>query len=286
MILFIMRLIEYEDQFYFIMKTNNIFFNLKRLYRYKGRLYEGVYHDVNQRYAGSAFGMLWAIAFPLMQLTIYAVLYAVIFKIRPSGLTEMGYVLLVFSGLVPLLIYNEALSAGTGSLSANKTLLLNTVFPAELIPVRAALAAQVPSLIGLLITVILGYVIGSTSYQALIFVPILWILLIMFTLGLVWILSLFSLVARDIQHIMILVTMILIFMSPFAYTPEMVPSGLKIVIYFNPLSYFVMPFQQVIAYGTWPDPIMFMGTLFISITTFFTGLNIFLKSKNVFFDYA
>jgi lipopolysaccharide transport system permease protein len=268
------------------MKNNSFISVFKRLYEYRVRLFEGVYHDVKQRYAGSIFGLFWAIAFPLAQLTIYAVLYAVIFKIRPSGLTEMGYVLLVFSGLVPLLMYNEGVATAIGSLTSNKTLLSSTVFPVELIPVRTVLSAQTPSFFGLLITLILGFILGKTSYQALIMIPILWILLLMFMIGLSWMLSLFALVLKDIQNIFSLVTMMMIFLSPFAYTPDMVPSGLQPIIYLNPLSYYVIPFQQVIAYGSWPDLHILIVTFLISTSTFIVGLKIFTKSKGVFFDYA
>lgn len=263
-----------------------IFRSLRILSGYRHRVLEGVVHDVRQRYIGSVFGSLWVILFPLLQLSIYAGLYSLIFKIRVPGLTEMGYVVLVFSGLVPLMAFNEALTAATSSLSSNKNLLLNTVFPAELIPLRAAIAAQATSLVGLIITLIVGFALGRTSWQAILLVPVFWVLLLMFAMGLGWMFSLFSLVARDIQHGLGLVTMLLFVLSPFAYTPEMVPAVMKPIIYLNPLSYFVLTFQQLICYGTWPDPIAAGGAVALSIGSFFTGLSVFQRAKYVFFDYA
>lgn len=259
---------------------------LKMLITYRSRLLEGIVHDVRQRYIGSALGSLWAVIFPLLQLGIYAGLYTFIFKVKVSGLSEFGYVILVFSGLVPLMAFNEALTAATSSLSANKNLLLNTVFPAELIPMRAALSAHVTSLIGLVITLILGFLLGSTSWQAVVLVPIFWILLLMFTMGLGWIFSLFSLVARDVQHGLGLLTMLLFVLSPFAYTPEMVPATLKPIIYLNPLSYFVLTFQKLICYGTFPDPVVAGGAAILGIGSFLIGFSVFQRAKYVFFDYA
>jgi lipopolysaccharide transport system permease protein len=260
--------------------------SLRVLFRYRHRVLEGVIHDIRQRYIGSAFGSLWVFLFPFLQLGIYAGLYSFIFKIRVSGLTEMGYVVLVFSGLVPLMAFNEALTAATSSLSANKNLLLNTVFPAELIPVRAALSAHVTSLIGLSMTLIVGFALGRTSWQAILLVPIFWVLLLMFAMGIGWMFSLFSLVSRDIQHGLGLVTMLLFVLSPFAYTPEMVPTALKPLIYLNPLSYFVLTFQQLICYGTWPDPVAASGAIVLGVGSFFVGFNVFQRAKYVFFDYA
>lgn len=263
-----------------------VFRSLWVLCGYRHRVLEGVIHDIRQRYIGSAFGSLWVFLYPILQLGMYAGLYSFIFRVRVSGLTEMGYVILVFSGLVPLMAFNEALNAATSSLSANKNLLLNTVFPAELIPVRAALSAHITSLIGLAITLIIGYGLGKTSWQAIVLAPFFWVLLLMFAIGIGWMFSLFSLVARDIQHGLGLVTMLLFMLSPFAYTPEMVPVALKPLIYLNPLSYFVLTFQQLICYGTWPDPIAAGGAVVLGITIFFIGFNVFQRAKYVFFDYA
>ncbi len=266
--------------------SNGVFRSLKSLTRYRRRLLEGVMLDVRQQYTGSVLGIFWAFLFPFLQLSIFAILYTVIFKVRPAGLTEWQYVLLVFSGLVPLLAFSAILISSTGSLTANKNLLLNTVFPAELIPLRSALAAQVPGVSGLIITLILGFVLGRTSWQAILLVPVFWLLLVMFAVGLGWLLSLFSLVAKDIQHALGLIVMLMMILSPFAYTPEMVPSALKFIIYLNPLSYFVLVFQQLIAYGTWPELIPVMGSLILGLGSFLLGYVVFLKAKFVFFDYA
>ncbi len=260
--------------------------SLRILFGYRHRLLEAIRHDVRQRYTGSVFGTFWAFLFPFLQLCIYAGLYTFVFKVRPSGLTEMGYVLLVFSGMIPLMAFNESLTGATSSLSANKNLLMNTVFPAELIPVRAALAAQTPSMIGVCIVMALGVVLGRTSWEAFLLVPFFWIVLMMFSIGLGWMFSLLSLVARDIQHGLGIVIMLLFVLSPFAYTPEMVPTALKMVIYINPMSYFVLTFQQLICYGNLPTPLAAGGAVALGLTAFFAGFRLFQRTKHVFFDYA
>jgi len=271
----------------FILQANqSIFKTLYKLLKFRGRVFEGILNDIHQRYIGSVFGILWVIIFPILQLGIYAGLYSFIFRVRVPGLDEIGYVLLVFSGLVPLMAFNEALTAATSSLTANKNLLLNTVFPAELLPLRSAISAHVTSLVGLVITIILGFSIGRTSIEPAILIPFFWVLLLMFAVGIGWMLSLLSLVARDIQYGLSLITMLLFVLSPFAYTPEMVPEGLKFIIYLNPLSYFVLVFQQIICYGIWPDLIPAIGSIVLGFGTFLIGFTVFQKAKHEFFDYA
>jgi lipopolysaccharide transport system permease protein len=256
------------------------------IYAYRARIIEAILHELNLKYVGSAFGAFWAVLYPLLQLGIYATLYAFVFRIRPAGLDEFAYVLLVFSGLVPLLAFNEAMVASMNSLVANKALLLNTVFPAELIPLRAALAAQVPGLVGLIITLVLGFVLGRTNWLALILIPALWCLLVMFAAGIGWALSLLTLISKDVLHGIGLVTMLLFVLSPFAYTPDMVPSALRMFLWLNPLSYFVLSFQQVLCYGSLPAPAPAIGALVLGIGFFLAGFMLFQRGKRVFFDYA
>ncbi len=259
---------------------------LAEIVKYRQRIVRGVIQDVRHRYLGSVLGVAWVFVFPLLQLGIFATIYAVIFQIRVPGLTEAGYVLLVFSGLVPLLAFGESLTASLSSLSASRTLLLNNLFPAHLLAVRSVLAAQLPALVGVVVTLSLGLWIGRTGWEALVLVPIFWMLLMMFVIGLGWIISLVSLVARDLNHGIGLVVMVMFFMSPFAYTPEMVPSALKALIYFNPMSYFVLTFQQLICYGKLPDPEVAFGAAFLGLSSFFLGYTFFQRTKSVFLDHV
>lgn len=256
------------------------------LLSYRGRLWEGIISDIRQRYIGSVFGLAWNAIFPILQLSLYTVIYVLIFKIRPSTLTEFQYVVLVFAGLVPLLSFSEALMSATSSLTANRALLFNTIFPAELIPVRAALATQAPTMVAMTVTLTAGYFLAGTSWQAPLLVPILWLLLMMLAIGLGWILSLVSLVARDVQHALGLIMLALFILSPFAYTPDMVPEGLRGILYMNPLSYYVLAFQQLIVYGRFPDLTIILTAVVISTTAFVGGFIFFRRAKFAFFDYA
>lgn len=259
---------------------------LRRLWFLRYRLWQSVLHDIRSRFTGSILGVAWIVLLPAMQLSIYAILYVFIFRIRVPSLSQIQYVLLVFSGLVPLIGFSESLSASISSLASNRSLLLNTVFPAELIPLRATLSASVPSFIAFFITTVIAISIGTANILPILLIPFVAVLLVMFTQGVGWILSLVSLIARDIQHALGFITMILFVLSPYAYTPQMVPSALKPLIYLNPLSYFVLSFQKIICYGQIPELHLLFACSVLGISSFCIGLLIFQRSKTIFFDYA
>lgn len=253
---------------------------------YWPRLINAVRHDVHQRYAGSYFGTFWAVLYPLSLLIFYATVYVVIFKVSVPNMEASSYTILVMSGLSAIIMFSESLSSGMSIISGQRSLLMNTVFPAELLPPRSVLASQVPALSALVLTWAGASFVGSVSWIALIMVPFTWILLIMFLMGLVWITSLLALVVRDLQQAVGIINMAAMVLSPMAYTPEMVPQGLKFLVYCNPLSYFIFCLQAPLALGAWPPLYAIVGCVLIGTITFAIGLAFFKRARFAFVDFA
>ena len=166
-------------------------------YKYKSYLKSAIYNDLRQQFSGSKFGIIWAFLFPVFQLCIYATVFALIFRIQPEGMSKLDYVLLVFSGLVPLLAFSAGTVTAISSVESNKTLLLNAVLPAELIPLRSFISAQVPSMVAFLVTIIITAIQNKLTIVGLVFAAFNWFLLLLFGVGLGWILSLLNLVLKE-----------------------------------------------------------------------------------------
>jgi len=255
------------------------------IFRYRDLLLRTAMSDVRQRYAGLVGGLLWMGLSPFLLMSLYAVVYVAIFQIRPVSLTRLDYIVYIFAGMIPLFGFVEALSAGTGSLTANRAILLNTVFPAELVPIRAVLVSHVTTVFGLAILGIGSLLLGKATLTLLL-VPLCLLLQVMFVAGLTWLLSLGNLVLRDIQQLLTYATLILFMVSPIAYTPDMVPRRLVAVTYLNPLSYFVTSFQDLILFGRLPSAGVTVACLVLGVGTFCAGFHIFSKIKQGLFDYA
>lgn len=242
-------------------------------------------HELRARYAGSVLGVGWAVLTPLVMLGVYAAVYLVIFQIKVPGLSATQYVLWIFSGLVPFLATSEALVTGVGAVVANRSALSNTVFPIDLAPVKAVLLSQITMVVGF---VAIFAVLGATARLSwtVLLVPFVWGLHVLALLGLTWILSLVNLVFRDLQNMMGLALMGLMIASPIAYTPEMVPPGLKMLIVLNPFAYFVTAYQRLLVLGHLPAVSEMLVLVAISTGTFLVGGSFFSRAKRVLIDYA
>lgn len=255
------------------------------LHKYREIIWRTTVNEVRQKYAGSVVGLFWLFLSPVLLMSIYSVIYTLVFRIQPQAMSQPEYLLYLLSGLIPFLGFSESLNTGSTSLVTNKAVLLNTVFPAELVPFRAVLAAQGTTLVGLTL-ILAGSALLEKISLLLLLIPLVWFTLVLFATGLVWILSLVSLVVRDMQQILAFLTMILLIASPIAYTLDMVSDSIKFLVYVNPLSYYVIALHEIIIYERMPPVDIMVMTVVLGVLSFCTGYWIFQRSKQVIFDYA
>ncbi len=241
--------------------------------------------ELGARYAGSVLGPLWAVIAPALILAVYAVVYMFIFRVRVVTLDSAGYVLYVFAGLVPYLACAEAVSTGVSSVITNKSVLNNTVFPIDLAPVKAVLLAQTTMATGLVIT-IGGVLLTRRAHWTLLLVPVVWLLLIMSVMGINWIISLLNVVFRDLQNLVTALLMVMLIVSPIAYTASMVPDSLRGIILINPFAYFVIAFQELIVLGQSPTTLQWIVLVAMSLAFFAIGGWFFTRTKPVLVDYV
>ncbi len=253
------------------------------LYKYRKLLWQTTVNDVRARFAGSVLGMLWLFFYPLLLLGAYAAVYIFVFKVKFHLFNSNEYVVLIFCGLIPFLGFSEALSMGVGSIVSNANLMKNTLFPIELVPVKSVLAAQCTQVTGLFMLLIVLGILGKWTLWAP-FLVIIWILQILFSSGLIWILSSVNVYARDLQNIVSVLILFLMLVSPIAYTEDMIPPEMRPFLAANPVYYLIVSYQDVLMLGHFPRGNIFWILLFISFFTFIFGYWFFMKMKRVFAD--
>jgi lipopolysaccharide transport system permease protein len=241
--------------------------------------------ELKSRYAGFIFGAGWAVIFPVLMILIYSVVYLVIFRVRVPNMSSVQYVLFIFSGLVPFLMTSEALGNGVGCIVVNRAVLSNTVFPIDLVPVKAVLLSQFTMAVGMAVILTASAIFHVLSWTALL-LPAIWLLQVLALIGVVWVISLVNLVIRDLQNLITLIILVLMVASPIAYTPEMVPSSLKVLILLNPLAYFVLAYQRVLVLGEIPLWWDCLAIFALAFGFFFVGGYFFGRAKQVMVDYV
>lgn len=265
--------------------TRNVFTALTIIFVNRKIFWKLCLSNIKGTYAGSAFGALWLFLGPLIFFGFYTLIYTVVFPFKPQDLSQMQYVLHVFCGISLFLAFSSSLSLGCTSLISNKSVLQNTVLPAQLLPIKSIMPPLISFLFSLALVLLFYIFAGHFSWTVMFAIPIL-ISFTMMLIGVVWMISLLGIVFRDIQQIIGYVMMFMLFLSPISYTNSMIPSHLKLIIYMNPLSYYIIPLQDVLVRGVPPSITMFSIGLVISLIVFGFGYKTFETAKKIVFDYV
>lgn len=257
----------------------------RMIWRHRAVLAGTTLLELRSTYAGSVLGMSWILLAPLLLMVIYAAVYLFIFRVSLPGMRPVDYVFLTSAGLSAYSTFGASLGAGTSAVLRNKQVLVNAVFPAELLPVRAVLTACPALVFGMAVLLPLSPIFGQGSYK-LVLVPVLVLFQILFMCGIAWVLSLITIVVRDIQHVLQYVTTVLLIVTPIGYTVDMVPATLAPIVKLNPLAHYVLAYQSLIVFDRWPGISHLIVIAALSLTTFAGGYWIFKKAKYAFYDYA
>lgn len=239
--------------------------------------------ELRKRYAGSVLGVSWLILQPALLLSVYLFVYLVVFKVRFPGFSEMDFVVFVFAGLVPFLGAIEALNGSALSIKANMHLVKNVMLPIELIPVRTVLVALAGEFIALVLVILLSAANGSLGPMVAA-LPLALLLQVLALLGLAWIVSGLGVALPDVSYFISLFMFLLMFISPVAFRPDMVPPSFQFVVYGNPVFYMLEVFRDCLIAGRQPDPRIWGAHVTLSLVLFVIGAAFFRSFKSVLVD--
>lgn len=240
-------------------------------------------YDLRSTTAGTQMGVGWNLVYPLFFFVNYVLVYRFILKVQFAGLSDWQYIMLILSGLIPALGFNQVIGTGIGALNANSGLLKGTLIRPETLPLKSVLICLPNFAVGMAIILIIGAVTGNlhaTTPLAL----VLFLLYLMMCAGLLWLLSSLNVILRDLSQIVTALLFPLMMISPVAYPVERIPEALRPLMYLNPFYYFVPCFQDVIAMGRLPQADIFIPFAIFSVGVFYLGYSVFNKLTAAFLD--
>jgi homopolymeric O-antigen transport system permease protein len=257
---------------------------LRLLHKNRALTVEVVRREIRGQHAGLLLGRAWGILQPLFLMALYAFVFGVVFRVRIGGSFELprNYTIYSLSGMVPWLAFVQSMARGATAITDNASVVKQTVFQIEVLPVARAITACVPLLVGLLFVAILSLVQYHDVPLTYALVPLLVVLQLIAMTGASFALGAIGAFVRDVREIVQLFSVIGIFVLPIVYLPESVPDVFRPLLYANPFSYVVWAYQDALYYGRfehpWAWPVFTLGALF----TFVLGYRIFRRAKPFF----
>lgn len=195
--------------------------------------------ELQKRHAGSLLGAAWTVLYPLLFLSVYLFLWLVVFRVRfPGSTSSLDYVVFVFGGLVPYLFAIESINSAVVSIRQNIHLVKGVIIPVELLPTRSVAVALAGHAVGLALLVALSAASGNLSVRVAA-LPAVLVLQVMGLVGICWIVASLGVLMPDMVYVVNLAATLLMFVSPIAFSGDMVPARFQAVVALNPVSYMV-----------------------------------------------
>lgn len=252
---------------------------LKEIYNYRQMVFSLVRKDLRGRYKGSVLGFLWTFINPLFQLIVYTIAFSFIL---PSSIDK--YYLHLFVALIPWIFFSSSIQGGASSIISAKDMVSKIYFPREVIPISYVTSCFVNMLLSFII--IFAVVIFSgvgVNPLALLCLPVVMIIEYVMALGLALLFSAITVYFRDLEHILGIITMAWIYLTPVLYPIDMIADEtIKKLFYINPMTSVIVAYRDILYYAKVPDFSTLMIALAFGVVILLAGFAVFSKLKKHF----
>ncbi len=247
-------------------------------------LYAMTRREITSRYAGQAFGALWAIGHPLFQMGLLVFVFGVVFQQRIGGTHELprDYTIYILSGLSAWLSFSPILSTATTSITGNANLIKQFTFDARVLPVKDVAINAIVWLVSVSLVAFYTLVRDQSLPWTYVLLPVAGILHALTALGCAWALAAIGVFFRDIKDFVVLAATGMVYVLPIVYLPAWVPALFKPIIYLNPFSSLIWVYQDVLYFGRIEHPLAWIVALMFALLTFTSGYRLFRRLRPMF----
>lgn len=242
--------------------------------------------DWINRYQGSYIGFLWAFLTPLFSLLVYTLVFGVFLQAKWSSGAQstVDFALWLFVGIVVHGLFAEVLTRAPQIILQNSNYVTKVVFPLTIIPVSNVLSALIFALVSVFVLVLALWIKLEEVPWAFIYLPLVWLPLIILLTGISWGIAALGVYIRDINQIVAPISMLFLFLSPVFYPLSQVPVEWQWLFQWNPLTLIIEQTRAVLIFSQSPDWQALSLYMLVSLLVFFVGWWLFNKLKKGFAD--
>lgn len=194
--------------------------------------------DFQTRYKRASLGVIWAVAVPLLQASIMAVVFSRVIKLGSGP----GYGVHVMAGVIAFSYFSMVLTLAATSIVDGSNLSEKVWFPRALLVLVPILSNSVGLLVSLVALMVAVPILGAHfGLHILLLIPAV-LLLMAFTASLALCLAALHVYFRDVRFMVQAALLVWIYVTPILY-PVKLLGRLGPVVYANPMTGVVILFQ-------------------------------------------
>ncbi len=213
---------------------------IKELWAYREMIISLVRKDLRGRYKGSVLGFMWTFINPLLQLVVYTIVFSTILQSEIDN-----FYLFLFVALVPWIFFSSALTTGATCIIGSKDMVNKIYFPREVLPISYVTSSFVNMLFSFVVIFFIILISGiGFNGKALEY---------LLALGITMLTSALTVYFRDLEHILGIITMAWMYLTPIMYNVDIIPERLLPIFYLNPMTPVIIAYRQILYYREVPQ---------------------------------
>lgn len=253
-----------------------------------------VQKEFKAMYRSMALGVLWTVLQPLVMVTVLSLIFAVFYRTGPH------YPARLIIALIPYNFLSYTLSAATGAILNNRSLVKKVRFPRQILPfsvvITHAIHFAIQSLLIAAVIVVFPPEVDVFGWQWL-WLPAILVVHLGLALGLALLVSALNVVYRDVQYIVDSVLTVAFWLSPVIYSarerlllpghPDFlagVPWLVRHAYYLNPFAGIAEAYRGVLYEARPPDAVSFAMAAAITLVIGALGVRAFWRHERHFAD--
>lgn len=207
--------------------------------------------EFRARYKQSMLGFAWAIIPPVGLLLVFSVFFQRVGEVSTEG---APYQLYVYLGLIPWTYFSSAVMIGGQSLLNNLALLNKVYCPREVFPLSAIITTGIDAVMSTLVLLVLFPLNGDWPEATTVWVPVLLLVQLAFTVGVVLAVSAIVVYVRDVRHALPMLVQLGLFATPVAYSIRAIGEDVRpLYAFLNPLGPVIDGYRRTMLLGQAPD---------------------------------
>lgn len=225
----------------------------------------------NLRYRQSSLGLAWTVVQPVAIVAIYGLVFFYLLGIKTEP-RDGPYLSVLWIGITAWMYVMACVQAGTVSLLNDAWLIGRVWFPREIIPLAPVVAGLVDLAVAGAILVIVVAVQGASFSLALVSIPVVLAVLIVWAAALSLIFGAVTVFFRDMTTIVALGLRLLFISTPVMYAASVVPPEWRWLHAVNPFAVVINNLRAIILGEVWPNWELLALHGAIGATLFYAGL--------------
>ncbi len=254
--------------------------NISVLWQNRALIQLWMKYNIETRYSQRILGILWIILIPLSTGFVIALVFGEFLRIQ----LDVPLVVFFFSAFTIYNIFNQGITAGSRSIVHAMGIINQVSFPREVLVLVTLGETLIDTMFMFIAMLIINSLYGFWPNPLFILLIPIVLIMITFTLGLMFLTSYLSVMLRDIPELIGIILQLAFYLTPIIYPVDTIPAKYQIIFLINPLAPLIEGTRDIVAYNHTPDMLSMIYPLTVGLILLYLGYTLFKANEDYLAD--